>query len=69
MQAFRGVRQSFSLDLRNGRSCVVLGDNATGKSTIADAVEWYFRGQIELLAKEGRGDAIRHSGADRYLET
>ena len=69
MQAFRGVPGTFLLDLSNGRSSAILGDNATGKSTIADAVEWYFKGRIDFLTKEGRGDAIRHSGAASGLET
>ena len=57
------------MELPDGRSCVVLGDNGTGKSSIADAIEWYFEGQIEFLRKEGRGDAIRHSGAAKDLDT
>ena len=69
MQAFRGVPETFTVDLSGGRSCVVLGDNGTGKSTIADAVEWYFEGRIEFLTKEGRGAGIRHSGAREELET
>ena len=69
LQAFRGIPETFTLDLPGGNSCVVLGDNGTGKSSIADAVEWYFRGGVELLAKEGRADAIRHSGAALGLET
>ena len=58
-----------ALELANGRSCVVLGDNATGKSTIADAVEWYFTGEIEFLNKEVRAYAVRHSGAPAEAET
>lgn len=69
MQAFRGVPSTFALELTNGQSCVVLGDNATGKSTIADAIEWYFTGEIDFLNKEGRGDAIRHSGAAADTDT
>ena len=68
-QAFRGIREEFSIDLEGGRSCVVLGENGTGKSSLADALEWYFTGQLELLTKEGRGDAIRHTGARPPVET
>ena len=67
MQAFRGVPETFTLDLAGGRSCVVVGDNATGKSSIVDAIEWYFRGSIDFLTKEGRRDAIRHTGAPSEL--
>ena len=69
MQAFRGVPQTFTVDLSDDRSCVVLGDNGTGKSSIADAVEWYFEGRIEFLTKEGRSAGIRHRGATDDLET
>lgn len=69
MQAFRGVPTSFDLKFSGGRSSVILGDNGTGKSTISDAVEWYFNGKIEFLTKDGRRDAIRHSGAPANLET
>ena len=69
MQAFRGVPHTFSLHLPNGQSCVILGNNGTGKSAIADAIEWYFSGQIEFLAKEGRGSAVRHTGSDRDIKT
>ena len=69
MQAFRGMPGRYGLDLPNGRSCVILGDNATGKSTIADAIEWYFTGEIDFLNKEGRSDAVRHSGASEEMVT
>lgn len=69
LQAFRGIPDRFTVDLDGGRSCVLLGDNGTGKSSIADAAEWYFRGQIDFLRKEGRGDAIRHTGAANSLKT
>jgi len=69
MQAFRGVPHTFALDLPDGQSCVILGNNGTGKSAIADAVEWYFNDQVEFLAKEGRATAIRHTGSARNVKT
>ncbi len=64
MQAFRGVAESLEIDLaRTGRSLVVFGGNGTGKSTIADALELYFRGSIEFLSREGRRSGVRHAGA------
>lgn len=60
MRAFRGVPNELAVDLGNGRSLAVFGENGTGKSTIADALEWYFTGKIELLAHEGRQEAIRN---------
>lgn len=64
MRAFRGVRRSLAIDLPGGRSAIVFGENATGKSTIADALEWYFRGEVAFLRREGREHAIRHVGAE-----
>ena len=64
MQAFRGVPGEMAVDFGKGDSIVVYGDNGTGKSTIADALEWYFTGAIELLSHEGRQHAVRHMGGD-----
>jgi len=60
MRAFRGVPDTLTVELGDGRSLAALGENGTGKSTIADALEWYFTGEIELLAHEGRHEAIRN---------
>jgi len=68
MQAFRGIPDTFELHL-DGKSLLVFGENGTGKSSIADALEWYFTGRIELLSHEGRDRATRHVGADRKLRT
>lgn len=51
-----------TVDFGQGQSVAVYGDNGTGKSTIADALEWYFTGEIELLSHEGRQHAIRNLG-------
>lgn len=69
LQAFRGVLEPFTLCFDGGRSGLVLGDNATGKSSVVDAIEWYFSGTVEALNKEGRKSAIRHTGASKELET
>lgn len=69
MQAFRGVPESFELELDNGRSCVIYGENASGKSTISDAIEWYFTHRIEFLSPEGRGQGVRHFAAPENLTT
>jgi energy-coupling factor transporter ATP-binding protein EcfA2 len=53
-----------TVDFGKGESIVVYGDNGTGKSTIADALEWYFTGEIELLSHEGRQHAVRYVGGE-----
>jgi energy-coupling factor transporter ATP-binding protein EcfA2 len=64
MHAFRGVPAEMTVDFGKGESIAIYGDNGTGKSTIADALEWYFTGEIELLSHEGRQHAVRHVGSD-----
>jgi energy-coupling factor transporter ATP-binding protein EcfA2 len=72
MRSFRGVPGELTIDFGEGRSIAVYGDNGTGKSTIADALEWYFTGEIELLSHEGRQHAVRNlggaSGGDTSVE-
>src|SRR5262245_10421498 len=64
MHAFRGVPSEMAVDFGHGESLAVYGDNGTGKSTIADAREWYFTGEIELLNHEARQHAVRYVGDD-----
>ena len=64
MHSFRGVPGQMTVDFGKGESIAVYGDNGTGKSTIADALEWYFTGQIELLSHEGRQHAVRYVGGE-----
>jgi energy-coupling factor transporter ATP-binding protein EcfA2 len=64
MHAFRGIPGEMTVDFGKGESIVVYGDNGTGKSTIADALEWYFTGEIELLSHEGRQHAVRYVGGE-----
>jgi energy-coupling factor transporter ATP-binding protein EcfA2 len=58
------------IDFGEGQSLAVYGDNGTGKSTIADALEWFFTGAIELLSHEGRQHAVKNLGpaADEKTE-
>jgi DNA repair exonuclease SbcCD ATPase subunit len=57
------------VDFGEGQSLAVYGDNGTGKSTIADALEWFFTGGIELLSHEGRQHAIKNLGPAAEKET
>jgi energy-coupling factor transporter ATP-binding protein EcfA2 len=69
MRSFRGVPGEMEIDFGSGQSIAVYGDNGTGKSTIADALEWFFTGGIEMLSHEGRQHAIRNLGAEGGGET
>lgn len=69
MRAFRGVRDELTVNLPAGVSAVLYGDNATGKSTVADALEWYFTGEVDFLRAEGRQAALRHVGAASTVGT
>src|SRR5262245_12163444 len=50
---FRGARFAIPLDFTNAhRSLSVFGDNAAGKSTITDAIEWFIKDRVDHLWKE-----------------
>lgn len=59
----RGVREGINLTL-DKKSMLIYGDNGTGKSSIADALEWFYNDSIEHLAGEevgGKGkNALRN---------
>ena len=45
IQNFRGVR---SLNIRlDEKNLLLLGENGTGKSSVVDALEFFFTGQVE----------------------
>jgi len=50
---FRGARFALPLDFTNEyRSLAVFGENAAGKSTITDAIEWFVNGRVAHLWRE-----------------
>ena len=59
----RGVRDDLPLTL-DGGSILVYGDNGSGKSSISDALEWFYYGGVDHLSSEeiGRGglEALRN---------
>lgn len=59
---FRGARHPLHLDLtKDSRSVAVFGDNGSGKSTITDAVEWFFTGRVDHLWREDcQAQALRN---------
>ena len=63
VKGLRGVKQELTLELL-GKSALIYGDNGAGKSTISDAIEWYYKDKVEHLKGEEIGrsgtEALRH---------
>jgi recombinational DNA repair ATPase RecF len=59
---FRGARFKLAFDFtKGGTSVSVYGENASGKSTITDALEWYLLGRIDHLWREDcKEEALRN---------
>lgn len=62
VSAFRGARFSLPLDFGNkNNSLAVFGENASGKSTITDAIEWFIQDRVDHLWREDcKQEALRH---------
>ncbi len=57
LKNFRGARAPVSLAM-NGQSLLLYGDNGTGKSSFADAVEWFVTDNVDHL----NGEEVRTNG-------
>ena len=56
VEGFRGALEPVRLQLgKDHRSLVLFGNNADGKSTFTDALEWFLTDEVEHLRKEGCG--------------
>jgi len=51
IKGFRGIKEQLSLEL-NSKSALLFGENATGKSSITDAIEWFYKNAIKHLSDE-----------------
>lgn len=62
ISGFRGVRHTINVDFSNrNNSMLIYGANAKGKSSIGDGFEWFYKGSISELMKEGCSrDDYRH---------
>lgn len=62
ISGFRGARYPLSVDFeKSNASVAVFGENAAGKSTITDAVEWFFNDRVDHLWKEDcKEEALRN---------
>ena len=63
ISGIRGAKSNVVLPL-NGKSVVLYGDNGTGKSSISDAIEWFYTNRVEHLSSNSEidlKDAIRNA--------
>src|SRR3989344_8593400 len=51
IKGFRGVKHEIVLPLAE-KSALFYGDNGTGKSTVADAIEWFYKDSVDHLSSE-----------------
>src|SRR5690554_2365914 len=58
----RGIKDTISLPL-NEKSVLLYGDNGTGKSSISDAIEWFYTDKVSHLSGSeiDLKDALRNS--------
>lgn len=62
ISAFRGARFPLELDFgKKTKSLAIFGENASGKSTITDAIEWFVEDRVAHLWREDcKEEALRH---------
>jgi len=51
IKGFRGIKKKLPLEL-NSNSLLLFGDNGSGKSSITDAIEWFYMDSIEHLSSD-----------------
>jgi len=67
IKGIRGAKDSLELPLK-GKSIVLYGDNGTGKSSISDALEWFYTNRVSHLSSNSEidlKDALRNSTLDK----
>jgi AAA15 family ATPase/GTPase len=64
----RGIREGLNLFL-DKKSVLIYGDNGTGKSSIADALEWFYNDRIEHLAGEEVGIKGKNAVRNIFLDS
>lgn len=65
IKGLRGIKESLSLEL-NGKSIVLYGDNGMGKSSITDAIEWFYTNKVAHLSGSeiDLKEALRNASVD-----
>ncbi len=56
IRGIRGIKDPLTLNLDN-KSILIFGENGSGKSSVADAIEWYYSDGIEHLSGRESGAA------------
>jgi len=51
IQGLRGIQKPLTLNL-SGQSILLYGENGSGKSSISDSVEWFFKDEVKHLSGE-----------------
>ncbi len=54
ISGIRGIKNPLLLNL-NSKSILIFGENGSGKSSLADAIEWYYSDSVEHLASRETG--------------
>lgn len=76
IKGFRGIRNCINFSLDSVQSVLLYGDNGSGKSSVTDAIEWFYYDQVEHLSKKEIGNrgipALRNiflsNDEDAYIE-
>lgn len=69
---FRGAKGALSVNLPSGCPLLLFGENGTGKSTIADSIEWFYQDKISHLRGEDfakKYDGVRNREISQESET
>jgi hypothetical protein len=63
LTGFRGALEKLPLELTStGRSVAIFGENAAGKSSLTDAIEWFYNDRVDHLWKEHcKESSLRHA--------
>jgi recombinational DNA repair ATPase RecF len=67
ISGLRGVRRDLSITLDSSKSILIYGDNGSGKSSITDALEWFYYDKVEHLSTEEIGTKGIHALRNVFL--
>ena len=67
INGLRGVRKNLNITLDSSKSILIYGDNGSGKSSISDALEWFYYDKVEHLSTEEIGTKGIHALRNVFL--